>query len=504
MSDSEVAFILEMRNISKSFGGVHALRDVSLECTPGTVHALVGENGAGKSTLIKILSGALSADSGEIFFKGELRQGFSTREALNRGISVIYQELALVSQMTVAENIFLGREPRNAFGLIDHSRIRSEAEAHLSQLGLKIDLDTEVGDLSVAFQQMVEIAKALSKNADLIVMDEPSAILAGHELEQLFNIIQSLVNRGVSIIYISNRLEEVFRIADVVTVLKDGLLVETESIHELTRAELVKMMVGRTLEEVFPVSNKQPGKSVLIAENISTDTVLEQVSLDLRQGEIVGLAGMVGSGRTELARALFGADPLTSGRIKINGENAYLKNPSEAIKKKISLVPEDRKEQGLFTELPIRNNITMPILRKISQWGFLSRSKEQEIVDQSRNQLSIAMASGSQEVQYLSGGNQQKVVLAKWLQTRPEIIIMDEPTRGVDVGAKFEIYQLMRHLNQEGIGILMISSELTEILGLSDRILVMREGRIVAELVPSETSEEQIIEYATTSVSKAV
>ena len=503
MSDSEVAFILEMRNISKSFGGVHALRDVSLECTPGTVHALVGENGAGKSTLIKILSGALSADSGEIFFKGELHRSFSTREALNRGISVIYQELALVSQMTVAENIFLGREPRNAFGLIDHSRIRSEAEALLSQLGLKIDLDTEVGDLSVAFQQMVEIAKALSKNADLIVMDEPSAILAGHELEQLFNIIQSLVNRGVSIIYISHRLEEVFRIADVVTVLKDGQLVETESIHELTRAELVKMMVGRTLEEVFPVSNNQPGKPVLIAENISTDTVLEQVSLDLRQGEIVGLAGMVGSGRTELARALFGADPLTSGSIKINGENAYLKNPSEAIKKKISLVPEDRKEQGLFTELPIRNNITMPILRKISQWGFLSRSKEQEIVDQSRNQLSIAMASGSQEVQYLSGGNQQKVVLAKWLQTRPEIIIMDEPTRGVDVGAKFEIYQLMRHLNQEGIGILMISSELTEILGLSDRILVMREGRIVAELVPSETSEEQIIEYATTTVSKA-
>ena len=503
MRNSEVSYILEMRNISKSFGGVHALHDVSLKCTPGTVHALVGENGAGKSTLIKILSGALSADSGEIFFKGELHRSFSTREALNRGISVIYQELALVSQMTVAENIFLGREPRNTFGLIDHSRIRSEAEVLLSQLGLKIDLDTEVGDLSVAFQQMVEIGKALSKNADLIVMDEPSAILAGHELEQLFNTIQSLVNRGVSIIYISHRLEEVFRIADVVTVLKDGQLVETKSVHELTRAELVKMMVGRTLEEVFPVSNNQSGKRVLIAENISTDTVLEQVSLDLRQGEIVGLAGMVGSGRTELARALFGADPLTSGSIKINGENAYLKNPFEAIKKKISLVPEDRKEQGLFTELPIRNNITMPILRKISQWGFLSRSKEQEIVDQSRNQLSIAMASGSQEVQYLSGGNQQKVVLAKWLQTRPEIIIMDEPTRGVDVGAKFEIYQLMRHLNQEGIGILMISSELTEILGLSDRILVMREGRIVAELVPSETSEEQIIEYATTTVSKA-
>jgi len=503
MSASKAPYILEMRNISKSFGGVHALRDVSFECRPGTVNALVGENGAGKSTLIKVLSGALSADSGEILFKGELHRGFSTREALNRGISVIYQELALVSQMTVLENIFLGREPRNALGLIDHSRIRSEAEALLSQLGLRIDLDTEVGDLSVAFQQMVEIAKALSKNADLIVMDEPSAILAGHELEQLFSIIQSLVKRGVSIIYISHRLEEVFRIADVVTVLKDGQLVATKSINELNRAELVKMMVGRTLEEVFPVSTNQPGKSVLIAKDISTDTVLERVSLDLRKGEIIGLAGMVGSGRTELARALFGADPLTYGSIIINGKTAVFKNPTEAIKNKISLVPEDRKEQGLFTELPIRNNITMPILKKISQWGFLNRLKEQEIIDQSKKQLSIAMTSGSQEVQYLSGGNQQKVVLAKWLQTRPEVIIMDEPTRGVDVGAKFEIYQLMRQLNQEGIGILMISSELTEILGLSDRILVMREGKIVAELVPSETSEEQIIEHATTTVSKA-
>ena len=352
MSASKPSFILEMRNISKSFGGVHALRDVSFECKPGTVHAFVGENGAGKSTLIKVLSGALSPDSGEILFKGELHRGFSTREALNCGISVIYQELALVSQMTVAENIFLGREPRNALGLIDNSRVKSEAEVLLSQLGLKIDLDTEVGDLSVAFQQMVEIAKALSKNADLIVMDEPSAILAGNELEQLFNIIQSLVNRGVSIIYISHRLDEVFRIADFVTVLKDGQLVGTKPINELARAELVKMMVGRTLEEVFPVSKKQSGKSVLIAKDISTDTVLERANLDLRKGEIVGLAGMVGSGRTELARALFGADPLTSGSIRINGENAYFKNPSDAIKNKISLVPEDRKEQGLFTELP--------------------------------------------------------------------------------------------------------------------------------------------------------
>jgi ABC-type sugar transport system ATPase subunit len=498
MSQTDSSFILEMRNISKSFGGVNALHDVSFQCKPGTVHALVGENGAGKSTLIKILSGALTADRGEIIFKGKHHLSFSTREALNHGISVIYQELALVSKMTVAENIFLGREPRKVFGLIDELLLRLEAQQLIQQLGMKMDLDKEVGELSVAYQQMVEIAKALSKNADLIVMDEPSAILAGNELEQLFRIIQSLVNRGVSIIYISHRLEEVFRIADVVTVLKDGRLVDTRPIKDLERAELVKLMVGRTLEEIFPPSTQQPGETVLEAKDISTDTILDRVSLNLRKGEIVGLAGMVGSGRTELARALFGADPLTSGNITLNGQSSVFDSPSDAIKKKISLVPEDRKQQGLFIELPIRNNITMPILRKFSMWGFLNRKKENQIIELVRKKYSIAMTSGSQEIQYLSGGNQQKVVLAKWLQTQPEVIIMDEPTRGVDVGAKFEIYQLMRQLNQEGIAILMISSELTEILGLSDRILVMHEGSIVAELQPSETSEEQIIEYATT------
>ena len=498
MNQTESKYILEMHHISKSFGGVSALQDVSFKCSPGTVHALVGENGAGKSTLIKILSGALKADSGEIIFKGKNHSSFSTREALNQGISVIYQELALVLQMTVAENIFLGREPRNAFGLVDQVRLRSEAQDLLEQLGIKIDLDIEVGELSVAYQQMIEIAKALSKNADLIIMDEPSAILAGTELEQLFNIIQSLVKGGVSVIYISHRLEEVFKIADVVSVLKDGQLVDTKPIKELDRSQLVRMMVGRSLEEVFPVSTHQPEDIILEAKNISTDTILNQVSLYIRKGEIVGLAGMVGSGRTELARALFGADMLASGSISLKGKQIFLNNPSDAIKKKVSLVPEDRKQQGLFIELPIRNNISMSILRNISLWGFLNWKKEKEIVELARKKHSIAMVSGNQEIQYLSGGNQQKVVLAKWLQTRPEVIIMDEPTRGIDVGAKFEIYQLMRQLNKAGIAILMISSELIEILGMSDRILVMKEGSIVAELQSSETSEEQIIEYATT------
>jgi len=504
MRESENPYILEMRNISKSFGGVNALRDVSFKCRPGTVHALVGENGAGKSTLIKILAGALLPDSGEIIFKGQKHQSFSTRKALNSGISVIYQELALVSQMTVAENIFLGREPRKYFGIVDKKRLKIEAKKLLKQLGFEVDMDMEVGDMTVAYQQMVEIAKALSKNADLIIMDEPSAILAGHELDQLFLIIESLKKRGVTIIYISHRLEEVFRIANEVTILKDGQLVGTKLIKDLSRGELVKMMVGRTLEEVFPVSFNQLGNPVLQVEEISTKTILNQVSFNLREGEILGVAGMVGSGRTELARAIFGADPLTSGTIKIKGQDVVFKNPADAIRSKISLVPEDRKYHGLFTKLSILNNITLPILSKISRWGFTDKKKENEIVERERQIHSIDMTSGNQEVQYLSGGNQQKVVLSKSLQTLPEVIIMDEPTRGVDVGAKFEIYQLIRQLNKDGIAILMISSELPEILGLSDRILVMREGKIVAELTPNETNEEMIIEFATTNTQQSV
>ena len=504
MRESQNPYILEMRNIFKSFGGVNALRDVSFQCRPGTVHALVGENGAGKSTLIKILAGALLPDSGEIIFKGQKHQSFSTRKALNSGISVIYQELALVSQMTVAENIFLGREPRKYFGIVDKKRLKIEAKKLLKQLGFEVDMDMEVGEMTVAYQQMVEIAKALSKNADLIIMDEPSAILAGHELDQLFLIIESLKKRGVTIIYISHRLEEVFRIANEVTILKDGQLVGTKPIKDLSRGELVKMMVGRTLEEVFPVSFNQLGNPVLQVEEISTKTILNQVSFNLREGEILGVAGMVGSGRTELARAIFGADPLTSGTIKIKGQDVVFKNPADAIRSKISLVPEDRKYHGLFTELSILNNITLPILSKISRWGFTDKKQENEIVERERQIHSIDMTSGNQEVQYLSGGNQQKVVLSKSLQTIPEVIIMDEPTRGVDVGAKFEIYQLIRQLNKDGIAILMISSELPEILGLSDRILVMREGKIVAELTPNETNEEMIIEFATTNTQQSV
>jgi ribose transport system ATP-binding protein len=490
--------ILEMRNISKAFGGVQALRDVSFSCRKGKVHALLGENGAGKSTLIKILAGAYQADSGEIVFKGRRYAGFTARQARTTGISIIYQELNLVQFMTVAENIFLGREPRNRFGVIDTRRMAKESANMLNRLGIQLSPSAHIGDLTVAGQQMVEIAKALSQNADLIIMDEPSAILAGQELDSLFATIRSLVQQSVTIIYISHRLNEVFEIADDVTVLKDGRVVRAQRVSEVTRGRLIQMMVGRPLEEIFPRAGRQRGGPVVTATNITTERLPHPASLTLYEGEILGLAGMVGAGRTEVARALFGADALRSGKILLKDTLIQPRSPKEAVEAGLALVPEDRKTQGLFLEQSIRNNITLTSLNKLTRFGVIQRGQETETIQRAQRELSMSMASPELEAQYLSGGNQQKVVLAKWLQTSPTAIIFDEPTRGIDVGAKFEIYQLMRKLAERGVAILMISSELPEILGMSDRILVMHEGQIVADLTRQQASEERIIELATT------
>ena len=490
--------ILEMRNISKAFAGVQALRDVSFSCRKGRVHALVGENGAGKSTLIKILAGAYQADSGEIAFKGRRYAGFTAREAMAIGISIIYQELNLVQSMTVAENIFLGREPRNRLGVIDTRRMAKESADLLNRLGIQLSPSLQIGDLTVASQQMVEIAKALSQNADLIVMDEPSAILAGQELDSLFATIRSLVEQGVTIVYISHRLNEIFEIADDVTVLKDGQVVGAQPVSKVPRARLIQMMVGRPLDEIFPRPTRPRGSPVLTATNVTTERLPRPASLTLYEGEILGLAGMVGAGRTEVARALFGADKLHSGKILLKDTVIDPRSPKEAVEAGLALVPEDRKTQGLFLEQSIRSNITLSSLDKVTRFGVIQRGLETKTIEQAQRELSISMASPELEAQYLSGGNQQKIVLAKWLQTRPSVIIFDEPTRGVDVGAKFEIYQLMRQLAEHGVAILMISSELVEVLGMSDRILVMHEGRIVAELVGGQANEERIIELATT------
>jgi len=490
--------ILEMRNISKAFGGVQALSEVSFSCRKGKVHALVGENGAGKSTLIKILAGAYQADSGEIVFKSRRYAGFTAREAMAAGISIIYQELNLVQFMTVSENIFLGREPQSRLGIIDARRMAKETADLLGRLHVRLSPSAEIGELTVASQQMVEIAKALSQNADLIVMDEPSAILAGQELESLFATIRSLTDEGVTVIYISHRLNEVFEIADDVTVLKDGRVVGAQPIAEVTRARLIQMMVGRPLEEVFPRARRSRGAPVLTATNVTTERLPHPASLTLYEGEILGLAGMVGAGRTEAARALFGADALRSGQIVLKDTPIRPQSPKEAVEAGLALVPEDRKTQGLFLDQSIRTNITLSSLNKLTRFGVIQSGRETETVERVRRELSIAMASPELEAQHLSGGNQQKVVLAKWLQTSPSVIIFDEPTRGVDVGAKFEIYALMRELAERGVAILMISSDLIEILGMSDRILVMHERRIVAELARDEASEERIIELATT------
>src|SRR6516165_7574759 len=490
--------ILEMRNISKAFGGVQALRDVSFSCHKGKVHALVGENGAGKSTLIKILAGAYQADSVEIVFKGQRYAGFTAREAMANGISIIYQDLNLVQFMTVAENIFLGREPRNRLGVIDARRTANESADLLKRLGIQLSPSAHIRDLTVASQQMVEIAKALSQSADLIVMDEPSAILAGQELDRLFGTIRSLVEQGVTIIYISHRLNEVFEIADDVTVLKDGRVVGALPISDVTRARLIQMMVGRPLEEIFPRATRPRGAPVLSGANVTTERLPHPASLTLHAGEILGLAGMVGAGRSEVARALFGADSLRSGEIRINDQLIRPNSPKEAVEAGLALVPEDRKTQGLFLEQSIRTNVTLSSLARLTRFGVIQRGQETETIQRAQRELSISMASPELEAQYLSGGNQQKVVLAKWLQTSPSVFIFDEPTRGVDVGAKFEIYQLMRQLAERGVAILMISSELPEILGMSDRILVMHERQIIAELTRDEASEERIIELATT------
>ncbi|MCL5961914.1 MAG: sugar ABC transporter ATP-binding protein [Chloroflexi bacterium] len=489
--------ILEMRGISKSFPGVKALDDVSFVCKKGEVHALVGENGAGKSTLMKILAGAYQPDQGEILLKGSPVAIHDPLTAQRLGISIIYQEFNLVPYLNVEQNVFLGREPRDRFRFVDSGRIHSQSAELLERLDIALDTREQVNRLSVAEQQMVEIAKALSLNAEILIMDEPTAALGEHEQERLFQLMNSLKERGMTIIYISHRLEEIFQGADRATVLKDGKVMGSHRVDEIDRATLVKMMVGRTLEEIFPAKTGGQPEEVLRVEGISRRGVLRDVSFSLQKGEILGIAGLIGSGRTELVRSIFCADPRDSGDVYLEGNKLNARNPRDCIKAGLCLAPEDRKNDGLVLGLSVQKNITIPILEKIRRWAFVHSQKEREIATSFVTELNIRTPSAHQEVQYLSGGNQQKVVLAKWLAAEPKVIIFDEPTRGIDVGAKQEIYQLMRDLANRGTGILMISSELPEVLGMSDRILVMQRGAIAAEFLAAEATEERIVAAAT-------
>ncbi|ADQ06416.1 ABC transporter related protein [Caldicellulosiruptor hydrothermalis 108] len=493
--------LLLMEGIEKSFPGVQALKNARFELMPGEIHALVGENGAGKSTLMKILTGVYQKDAGRIVYKGREVEIPNPKIAQEMGISIVHQELNLMPHLTVAQNIFIGREPRRkSFSLfLDEEEMNKKTKELLDMLHLKVDPKTKVANLTVAKQQMVEIAKALSFNSEVLIMDEPTAALSEGEVEELFNILRKLKANGMGIIYISHRLEELKQIADRVTVMRDGQYIGTAKIDEITIDEIISMMVGREIYETLREKEvKENSEIVLEVSNLKRGNEIKDVSFKLRKGEILGFAGLVGAGRTEVARAVFGADPVESGEIYVRGKKVHIKSPSDAIKHGIAYLSEDRKRYGLMLGLDVESNMVLPSMKEfLNPLGFVKKKRAERICNEYVKKLRIKTPSLNQKVRNLSGGNQQKVIIAKWLMKNCDILIFDEPTRGIDVGAKNEIYKLLNELVNEGKSIIMISSELPEILRMSHRIIVMCEGRITAELSGKEATEELIMKYAT-------
>ncbi|MEW6180606.1 MAG: sugar ABC transporter ATP-binding protein [Chloroflexota bacterium] len=497
-------YLFELREITKRFAGVEVLHKVSFNLRPGEVHALLGENGAGKSTLIKIMTGVYQPDEGAIILDGREVRFSNARESQLAGIAAIYQEPSLFPDLDVAENIFVGRHPLKAGGRVDWHRIYREAESLLTSLGMQLNLKRKARDLSIAEQQMVEIARAFSINARILIMDEPTSSLTLNEVAELFCLVRRLRDEGTAVVFISHRLEELFEIADRVTVLRDGYFVDTKPVKDVTREELIRLMVGRKVSSMFPKQEVQPGNVVLKVEGLTRDGVFKDISFELRKGEILGLAGLVGAGRTEVARAIFGIDPPASGRIFIDGKEVRITSPRQAIALGLAYVPEDRQTHGLVTPMNLISNITLPLVGRFSHFGWLDQRAEINFALSMARQMEVRAHSLWQRARELSGGNQQKIVLAKWLATRPRILILDEPTRGIDVGTKAAVHELMSRLAGEGMAILMISSELPEILGMSDRIIVMREGRITAQLGREEATQEKILHYATQSLEEEV
>jgi ribose transport system ATP-binding protein len=496
MTHDRATPILVMEGIEKSFPGVHALKSAGLSLYSGEVHALMGENGAGKSTLIKTLAGAIRPDAGAIQLDGRVVAIRTPKEAQQLGIAVIYQEFNLVPYLTARENIFLGREG-SRFGFFSKSEERRETRALFERLGARIDPEARCRDLSVAGQQMVEIAKALSTGARILVMDEPTAALSAQEVEKLFDVIADLRAHGISVVYVSHRMAEIFRVADRLTVMRDGETIDTRPVSEFTRESLIEVMVGRKLENEFPKQVAEIGEKHLEVVGLRRGDGVRNVSFFVRRGEVLGLAGLVGAGRTEVARLVFGADTPDSGEIKLAGERVEIRSPSDAIRKGICLLTEDRKAQGLVLGLSVRENFGLPNLEQFSDYGVIKASDERNAFARFVTDLRIKVASQEQRARTLSGGNQQKVVLAKWLEANGDVLIFDEPTRGIDVGAKYEIYLLMNRLAAQGKSIVMISSELPEVLGMSDRILVMHEGRISGEITDvANATQEQIMALA--------
>ncbi|GHC62741.1 sugar ABC transporter ATP-binding protein [Roseibacillus persicicus] len=486
---------LQLKNITKRYPGVVALDDVSLDIIEGEVHALVGENGAGKSTLIKTCTGAISPDEGTIVIQGQEFSALTPKLSESVGVGVIYQEFNLVDELSVAENIFLGRAPRKGL-VIDRKKMESEAAKIFQQFDIKIDPAELVGNLTVGYQQLVEIAKAISQKAKMLIMDEPSAPLTQTEAKALHLVVEKLRDSGVTIVYISHRMDEIFKLSDRITVLRDGQKVKTIKTAETNLDELVKLMVGRELKETYPQRNHQVSDEVLLTvENVS-GTIVDDVSLQIKKGEVLGLAGLIGSGRTELAEILFGYKPKTSGRITLEGKEIESKTPKQAIAKGIALVPEDRKKLGALLEFDIKENISVSVLERISKFFTVNRTTEVDIAEGYRKAIRIKAPNLEEKIKNLSGGNQQKVIIAKWLATEPTLVIFDEPTRGIDVGAKSEIYELVNSLVESGKSVLMISSEMEEVMGMSDRIVVLHEGRVTGELARKDFSQEAIMGFA--------
>lgn len=491
--------ILQMKQINKSFGEVQVLHDVDFQMDEGEIRALAGENGAGKSTLIKILGGIYTCNSGEIWIDGHKMVPGSVEEAQKAGVAIIHQEIVLVQDMTVAENIFLGREFKTKAGFVDYRAMNDSAGKILGRIGLE-DLrpDTVVRELSISRQQMVEIARALSMNARILVMDEPTSSLTEREVEFLFQQIRALKAKGTAVIYISHKMDEIFEIADSVTVMRDGCHVLTKPLSEINYEEIIQNMVGHKIQDYYPEYKAVPGKNLLEVRHVTTEKV-EDISFSVAEGEILGLTGLMGAGRTELANALFGIDRVESGEIWINGKRDQIRTPGQAIRRGIALVPEDRKTSGLFLENSIAFNMTITVLETFIKGILVDRKKENKILDEYINQLEIKMAGTDQLAGELSGGNQQKIVISKWLAAHPRILILDEPTRGVDVGAKSDIYHLICKIAGQGVAVILISSELPEVMNMSSRIGVMCEGKLVKIFEPEKEkiTQELIMHYAT-------
>ncbi|MBT3597839.1 MAG: sugar ABC transporter ATP-binding protein [Verrucomicrobia bacterium] len=496
--------LLRVCGVTKSFPGVKALKGVDLHLKAGEILAVIGENGAGKSTLMKILAGVQEYDEGEVLVDGLTVRFKGVEDAFDKGIALIHQELNLADNLDVAANIFLGREPRKA-GLLDKARMRRESSSFLDRVGLKVSPDQIVSDLTIGHQQMIEIAKALSVDARVLIMDEPTSSLSQHETEQLFKVIKDLASKNVAIVYISHRLSEVRELADRVTVLRDGDNAGELFRQETTHDNMVRLMVGRDISKYYALEPRSHGAVALKVDKVRTiQNPKHALSFEIKSGEIVGVAGLVGAGRTEMLQTLFGVMPALDGSMEVQGHSVVIRSPIQAIQNGLALVPEDRKQQGLVLEMAVRENMSLASLGRDQNKGFLNHRREQDISREMVAEMKIKTPSDLQEVQYLSGGNQQKVVLGKWLAMKPRVLFLDEPTRGIDVGAKQDIYKLMEKLAEEGVAILFVSSEMEEIIGMSDRAIVMHEGKLTGTLMRDELTEESVMQLATGTQAKPI